>query len=201
MLHTRMSDDPARLLSAFYTGDPEAADLLARRALRIALRTAAGMVHNRELANDVAQDTAIEVLRSVQSVRDPLALDAWIQRIAVRRTMRLVKKQRQQTVREVAIHDLPDAAQPLTGEVPHAAAERRDLAGALAHALAALPAKQRMALTLRYVHDLSYDQIADAMGVRQGTAGALISRAQATLRTNGGLETFREIAKRGDVDE
>ena len=53
---------------------------------------------------------------------------------------------------------------------------------ALAAALAQLPPRQRLALALRYVHDLSDAEIAAALGCRVGTAHALLSRARAALR-------------------
>jgi RNA polymerase sigma-70 factor (ECF subfamily) len=45
-----------------------------------------------------------------------------------------------------------------------------------------VPPKQRVALVLRYVHDLSDVQIAGALGCRVGTAHALLSRGRAALR-------------------
>jgi RNA polymerase sigma-70 factor (ECF subfamily) len=54
--------------------------------------------------------------------------------------------------------------------------------GALADALSELPPKQRVALALRYVHDLSDAEIAAALGCRQGTVHALLSRGRAALR-------------------
>jgi len=54
--------------------------------------------------------------------------------------------------------------------------------GALAQALTTLSARQRVALALRYVQDLTDKEIAAAMGCRRGTANALLSRGRATLR-------------------
>jgi RNA polymerase sigma factor (sigma-70 family) len=52
----------------------------------------------------------------------------------------------------------------------------------LAAALAELPPKQRLALALRYVHDLSDAEIAAALGCRPGSVHALLSRGRAALR-------------------
>jgi RNA polymerase sigma factor (sigma-70 family) len=53
---------------------------------------------------------------------------------------------------------------------------------ALATALAGLPPKQRLALALRYVHDLSDAEIAAALNCRTGTVHALLSRGRSALR-------------------
>lgn len=187
-----MSDDPAKLLEAYRSQEPDAAGQLAARALRIALRTAGGMLGNPEHAGDVAQDTAVEVLRGAHRVRNPETLDAWIHRIAVRQTMRLIKRNRSRAKREVPLEEFAEGLELAGRDLPQDAAERRELAEALRGAIDLLPPKQRMALVLRYVHDLSQDQIAQAMGVRPGTAGALISRGRAALRTMQALEQFAD---------
>lgn len=187
-----MKDDPAQLLAAFRSHEPDAADRLAERALRIALGTALAMLNNREHASDVAQDTAVEVLRGAQGVRNPDTLDAWIHRIAVRQTMRLIRRNRGRAQREIPLQELSQTLEPTDWELPHDAAERRELVEALKSAIDLLPAKQRMAVVLRYVHDLSHEQIAEAMGVRPGTAGSLVSRGRAALGTIQALEQFAD---------
>ena len=57
---------------------------VAGRALRVARRTALGVLGDPEAAADIAQDVAITALRRAGSLRDPAALDAWLHRIAVR---------------------------------------------------------------------------------------------------------------------
>lgn len=185
-----MTDDPQTLLAAYRDRSAAAAEELAERALRIALRTASAMLRDRAQAADVAQDVAVEVLRGVDRLRNSETLDAWIHRIAVRHTMRVIKKTRLRALREVSLDDLPETAQPESPEQPYESAVRRELAAAVADALEQLPAKQRMALVLRYVHDMSHQQIAEAMNIRPGTAGALITRGRTTLRDSGALSQF-----------
>ena len=153
--------------------------------MTIALRTAAAIMGSRKEAADVAQDVAVEVLRSLDRLRDPDAFDAWVHRITVRRTLKTLRRRRV---------ELPFA---LAEDVPADLPDRdhvRGARGALAHALKALPPRQRVALALRYVHDLDDDQIADALGCRRGTVHALLSRARASLREAPGLQ---ELAQGG----
>jgi RNA polymerase sigma-70 factor (ECF subfamily) len=49
-------------------------------------------------------------------------------------------------------------------------------------ALGRLPARARMALVLRYYSDMSYDEIAEALGVRRAFVGVLLLRARHQLR-------------------
>lgn len=172
-------------LRRFRDGDPAAAEVLARRACRLALRTAAAILQGREEAADVAQDVAVEVLRSLGKLREPEAFDAWVHRITVRHVLRSLR--RRQSARKA---ETPLA---LLSEADHPASEGSDrdtvLAArqALFFALTGLPPKQRIALALRYVHDLPDVEIAAALGCRTGTVHALLSRGRAALRRDARL--------------
>jgi RNA polymerase sigma factor (sigma-70 family) len=165
----------------FRGGDPGAAEALARRATRLALRTAATILGSREEASDIAQDVAVDALRSLGNLRDPDAFDAWVHRITVRHAMRRLKRQRRARATETPLALLAETAHPVVPEEadPDALIAARQ---ALAVALTELPARQRLALALRYVHDLSDAEIATALGCREGTVHALLSRGRQTLR-------------------
>jgi RNA polymerase sigma-70 factor (ECF subfamily) len=142
---------------------------VAARALQVARRTALGVLGDTEAAADVAQDVAITAVRRASSLRDPAALDAWLHRIAVRAALREARRAGRRREAERAGHDPPRA-----GDDPA-------LGGALA-LLDGLPARQRAALTLRYVHDLPDAAIADALRCRPGTVRSLLSRGREALR-------------------
>ena len=159
---------------------------LARRALQLALRTSAAILESREEAGDVAQDVAVDVLRSHGELRDPAAFDAWVHKITVRQAMRHLKRRRRARRSETPLALLPEAEEP-----PSASGTDPDLTlaarAALATAIAALPPKQRIALALRYVHDLSDSEIAAALDCRPGTVHALLSRGRQRLRSDSQL--------------
>ena len=138
------------------------------RALRVGLRTALGVLGDREAAAEVAQEVAIVAFRRHASLRDPHALDAWLYRTAVRAALREAKRSRTRRDAERA------------AAVPEPAADADALAAA--QLLAGLPPRQRAALTLRYVHDLDDHAIATALGCRRGTVRSLLSRGLSTLR-------------------
>jgi RNA polymerase sigma factor (sigma-70 family) len=165
---------------AFRAGQPRAEEWLARRATGLALRTAAAVLSDRDQAGDVAQEVAVEVLCSLGRLRDPEAFDAWVHRIAVRRAGRALRRRRRRAQQEVALGNLAEPDEPVS--------QRRDLGEVLAlrqelqSGLAMLPVRQQLALVLRYVHDLSDEDIAAALGCRPGTVHALLSRGRVALR-------------------
>jgi RNA polymerase sigma factor (sigma-70 family) len=145
------------------------ADRVAARALPVARRTAMGVLGDAEAAADVAQEVAITAVRRAASLRDPAALDGWLHRIAVRAALREARRAGRRRAAERAGHD------------PRPAADDAALGDALA-VLEGLPARQRAALTLRYVHDLPDAAIARALRCRPGTVRSLLSRGRDAVR-------------------
>jgi RNA polymerase sigma factor (sigma-70 family) len=145
------------------------AEHVAARALQVARRTALGILGDAEAAADIAQDVAITAVRRAGSLRDPAALDAWVHRIAVRAALREARRAGRRRAAERAGHDPPPPGQD------------DQLAESLA-LLDGLPARQRAALTLRYVHDLPDAAIARALRCRPGTVRSLLSRGRDAVR-------------------
>ncbi len=170
----------AEQVGRFRAGDRDAAESLARRALRMSLRTASALMRSREDAADIAQEVAVDVLGSLGRLRDPGAFDAWVHRITVRHAMRRLRKDRRARSAEtpLALLDVELLRETAQDDIDFKLAARQ----ALVDALSRLPARQRMALALRYVHDLPDAEIAAALGCRPGTVHALLSRGRRSLR-------------------
>ena len=153
---------------------PDEVDSLARRALQVGLRTALAITGDREEASDVAQEVALVACRRRNQLRTTDKFDAWVHRIAVRESYRALKRQRVRDrvlVAATGNGDFPSAA-----EDPMADREAYEL-------LSALPQRERAAMVLRYVHDLSDAQIAAALRCRTGTVRSLLARGRDRLRS------------------
>ena len=122
-----------------------------------------------EHADDVYQDTFLSALRAYPRVRDDGRLDRWILRIASRAA---IDHHRRRARGAVPTEDVPDA--PVLDPEPGDAA--------LWSAVAALPAKQRVAVVLRHVLDRPYDEIAEALGCSVEAARANVHAGLTTLR-------------------
>ena len=113
---------------------------------------------------DAMQETLIAVFRNLPTLREPAALRAWVRRIAVRESLRIVTGRR-----EVSSSELPEQGSPIA-----------DTATALdvRNVLAALPPAHRAVLVLRHVEDVSEEQTAQILGVDQGTVKSRTHRAR-----------------------
>lgn len=158
-------------------------DEIARRALDVGRRTALGVLAgDAATADDVAQEVAIQAVRHAHRLREVSALDAWLYRTAVRAALKAVRRGRRQ--RAVEQDHVVGAARTSCGDEPPTAALEE-----LGLLLRGLPERQRAALTLRYAHDLTDDEIATALRCRAGTVRALLSRGRSAVRERLEAET------------
>lgn len=122
-------------------------------------------------AEDMAQETLIVMYQHWGRLRDTGAADAYAYRTLVRLTRRHARMAR---LRRAALQD--DAARDALATL---SMERDDQ---LKAALAALPARQREAVVLRYYLDLSIAETARLMRCTQGTVKSQVSKALTALR-------------------
>ena len=124
-------------------------------------------------AEDALQDVWLDAFRHLPRLSDPEALTAWLYRIARDRAYGRLRKSRQLEPFEEA--RLPDDAE---GEGEFTAED----AARIHAALDRLPPEQREVLVLRFVEDLSYEQIASVVGCQLGTVRSRIHYGKQALR-------------------
>ena len=134
------------------------------------------MVRDPELAADLTQDAFVKAYRNYNVLEKPENARAWLYQIAHRVALDHIR--RQKIVRFM----------PWTGE-SHGAAPSTErlvmdahLSGDLQRALEKIPERQRAALLLAELHDLTGLELASALGVSHVAARALLTRARESLR-------------------
>jgi RNA polymerase sigma-70 factor (ECF subfamily) len=134
------------------------------------------MLRDAELAADLTQDAFVKAYRAYDSLEEPAHARAWLYQIAHR--VALDELRRRKIIRFL----------PWTGEsrgsapsAEHLVMETR-LSGDLQRALERIPERQRAALLLAELHDLTGVELAAALGVSHVAARALLTRARESLR-------------------
>ncbi|HEX7463672.1 MAG TPA: sigma-70 family RNA polymerase sigma factor [Actinomycetota bacterium] len=127
-------------------------------------------------ADDCFQETFLSALRAYPRLRNDSNLRAWILTIATRK---VIDHGRAKARGPVPVERLPERAAP---EPPDADPE-------LWRAVRALPAMQRAAVLHRYVLDLPYAEIAEALGCTEEAARASAYEGRRKLRASRALET------------
>ena len=145
-------------------------------ALRLGalLRYATVVTWDPHLAEDVTQEVLVRAQQRWGRIAGLDAPEAYVKRMVVNE---FLSWRRRRSARPVTRESLEAAA----GSVPDHGASwgERD---AMWRLIATLPAKQRAAVALRFYEDMSYDEIADALGCRAVTARSHVSRALLALR-------------------
>jgi RNA polymerase sigma-70 factor (ECF subfamily) len=124
--------------------------------------------------DDALQEVWFDVFRSVPQLVDPSAFSAWIYRIAHNRAMRELRKRRPHHV-------------PLEGNEVFEETDKNDInsditADRIHAALARLAPEHREVLLLRFLDDMSYEDIAFVIGCRVGTIRSRLHYAKCALR-------------------
>ena len=127
-----------------------------------------------DAAREILQDVWVRVIRGIPQLRDGSRLRAWLFGIA-RRT--LMDRLRQQYARSPTVDvDVDEIAADTS-----AAEDAGDLQE-LERALAEVPVVEREVLTLFYLHELSLNEVAEALNVPVGTIKSRLFRAKRLLR-------------------
>ena len=145
----------------------------------------ARMLRDDELAADLTQETFVKAYRAYETLVDHNRARAWLYQIAGRTA--LDELRRRKIVRFV----------PWTGESRGEATSAEDLvlrarlSADLERALMSIPPRQRQALLLAELHELSGLELAEAMGVSHVAARALLTRGRESLRQALAVERAR----------
>jgi RNA polymerase sigma-70 factor (ECF subfamily) len=134
------------------------------------------MVRDPELAADLTQDTFVRAYRSLDSLEDPSKARPWLFRIAYNLALDEIRRRR-------IVRFLPWTGES-RGSAPSAERLAMDarLSSSLERALARIPERQRAALLLSELNDLTGQELATALGVSHVAARALLTRARESLR-------------------
>jgi RNA polymerase sigma-70 factor, ECF subfamily len=165
--------DDSILVRAAQHGDIDAFEELVRRYQASIYRVALRMLGSRADAQDAAQETFVRAWRALPRFRQDSTISTWLYRIVTRRALdRIATRRTTGTLDEVEVEAGPDPAQ---------AAEDRERLRAVRHAIANLPPEQRAALVLREFEGLSYQEVADVLGVSLPAIKGRIHRARLTI--------------------
>jgi RNA polymerase sigma-70 factor (ECF subfamily) len=170
----------ARARAGERDGFRDLVELSSPRIYRLALR----VLGDPDEADDVVQETYMRAWGRMEELRDPAAAMGWLSRIArnaARDRLRWWKRRPRESFDEAAL-PLARALANLDGPLPaDEALASAQMSAAVAGAVAALPDKHRVVLLLREADGMTYEEIADSLGIAVGTVESRLHRARAAL--------------------
>ena len=179
------------LIEACQRGDWDAFRLLFEahkdRVYSIALRYCG----DESAAMDIAQETFLKLLSSIQDFQGNASFESWLYRIVVNRCLDHQRRGRRLMPFLEGLLDIVSApAESVLQELL-----RVEMTKDVQRIVGTLPPEQRIVVVLRYTEGLAYDQIAEILGCSAGTVASRLNRAHKVLerrlshlRVRGGLD-------------
>jgi RNA polymerase sigma-70 factor (ECF subfamily) len=181
-------DDPdAAMVAAVLDGDPEAYRVLVERYERRIYHVVYGMVRSPEDAKDLAQDAFIKAFQNLHRFRLESKFYTWLCRIAMNVAIDHLRKQKHRRHSEfddsrggsegaqvVRLHSAKDD--------PAANVARSQLTKTIMDAVETLPDDQKQVLILRELEDMPYKEIAEVLGIPEGTVMSRLYYARRRLQ-------------------
>ncbi|MEO8481766.1 MAG: sigma-70 family RNA polymerase sigma factor [Acidobacteriota bacterium] len=168
-------------------GDELACAQLVTDHQRMVYTLALHLLGDAQEAMDLSQEVFLRVFRTLTQFRGQSTLRTWIYRIVVNQASNRQRWwRRRHRSQQVGLEDHVAHHGELTElrlfAAPERVLEQRETVDRVQAALAQLPFDQRAAIVLREIDGLSYDEIAEALGVAVGTVKSRLARARGSLR-------------------
>jgi RNA polymerase sigma-70 factor, ECF subfamily len=168
-------------------GDPQAFARLVAVHERLVYNLAARMLGDVEEAKDLSQDVFLQVYKQLPRFEGRSSLKTWIYRIVVnqcRNRHRWWKRRRRDKALPIEELTASENAQLVVRhpDGPEEQLSRREQSARVQRALQTLSIDHRAVLVLREVDDLSGTEIAETLGVAEGTVKSRLARARDALR-------------------
>ena len=172
--------EPSEAIGRARTGDADAWGELYREYAPAIFRFCRRALPTREDAEDATMDIFMKLKDKLSQYDQSRSFTAWLYKVAANHCWDVLRRRKIRQDKETddletvpLEHPDPDQLEQLIQQKTSEEVRR---------ALDKLGARARMALVMRYYSDMSYDEIADALGVRRAFVGVVLLRARHELR-------------------
>jgi RNA polymerase sigma-70 factor (ECF subfamily) len=181
-------NDDTLLITRSVNGDQEAFAQIVRNNQRMVFNVAYRFLGSYEEAEELTQEVFIRVYKFLRRFEGKSSLRTWIYKITVNSALNRQQWLKRRKHYHMVSLDNPDADMALENKLPGTDAnpESRalniELQEKIQGCLDKLPKRLRIAIILRDVEGLSYDEISEALGINQGTVKSRIARARSAVK-------------------
>jgi RNA polymerase sigma-70 factor (ECF subfamily) len=172
------------LLARLAGGEREALEELFARYRSMAYRVAYRLLGHEADALDAVQDGFVKALTHLDSFQGRSSFKTWLLRVVSNAALDLGRQRgrREMLSLDAAAAKDSENSQPVVCEDPAQGLERADLRRLLNEALSKLPEAQRQTFVLHADAELSYREVAEALGISIGTVMSRLYYARQKLR-------------------
>jgi RNA polymerase sigma-70 factor, ECF subfamily len=178
--------DERILIEKLKQGDETAFKAIVEKWQDMVYNTALGIVQNAEDAEDIAQETFIQVYQSIESFKGESKFSTWLYRITVTKALdharRKKRKKRFAIIKKLFGDSGEEEVQVPDFHHPGVILDKKENAAILFQAINQLPDNQKIAFTLHKVEGLSYQEISEVMNSSVSSVESLMHRAKTNLK-------------------
>lgn len=136
-------------------------------------------VHNRQIAEDLAQDTFLTIMNKIDSYKGLGKFEAWIRRITINTVLQYLKKQKKFNANEIELHRIDRQPQFMDeDEIPQKNFSKEELLDAIQ----CLPEHHRLVFNLYVIDKLTHKEIGSKLDISPGTSKSHLARARKKLK-------------------
>ncbi len=172
--------EPAGAIARARTGDADAWGELYREYAPAIFRFCRRALPTREDAEDATMDIFMKLKDKLVQYDQSRSFTAWLYKVAANHCWDVLRRRKTRQDKETEDVENVPLEHPDPNQLDKLIEQRTS--EEVRRALERLGARARMALVMRYYSDMSYDEIADALGVRRAFVGVVLLRARHELR-------------------
>jgi RNA polymerase sigma-70 factor, ECF subfamily len=172
--------EPTEAIARARAGDADAWGDLYREFAPAIFRFCRRALPTREDAEDATMEIFMKLRDKLGQYDDTRSFSAWLYKVAANHCWDLLRRRKIRQDKETGDLENVPLAHPDPSQLDRMIEQRSS--EEVRKALDKLGSRARMALVMRYYSDMSYDEIADALGVRRAFVGVVLLRARHELR-------------------
>lgn len=170
--------DQEHIIARARRGDADAFEQLVEAYRNQVFRLALRMCGNEADADEVAQEAFLSAWKGLPNFRGESRFSTWLYQLTTHAAIDLLRREK----RQAAAEDIDGITAADDGPSPQQQAERAETRREVRSALMQLPEEYRQVLLLRFMQELSYEEIGQALKLPAGTVKSRLNRAKAQLK-------------------
>lgn len=176
-----MDNDDQATIERLLNGDINGLEVLVQKYQLRAVRTAYGIIHDRQMAEDVVADAFITVYERIEQFNPTMRFEPWFYRIVINNALKKLKKEKRiEKITDDLSSQVLETQTSISG--PEETVLNKELREVMRTAIEVLPPKQRAAIILRYYLDIEEAEMAQILGCPLGTVKWRLHAARIKLK-------------------
>ena len=175
-MRNKHSQSDAYLVQRLQSGDKSALNVLVRKWHKLFCDKAYWLVKDKDIAKDIAQESWLIIIDSINKLKNPEQFKFWAYRIVINKStdwLRVQTRQRKKAIMNSA--DIKDDKSDYS--------EKEQLKLSMSKAIRDLPHQQKLVIQLFYTQAYSLEQISEILDVSVGTVKSRLFHAREKLKT------------------